>query len=142
MEDDEPTFAVTALCYRTNAASSAAYERIMPFFVAWNATGDSLYRFTLDGSPTIAALTWTVTEEHLADIAALPWGRDGEPVPLPPTVCHQLAARSREAAPQRPDSIRRVHRGPTGEILRDRVFVEGEESGSGGRVGSDGSPRE
>jgi hypothetical protein len=47
-----PVFAVTAMRYRSNSAATLAYEKVLPVFSRWVASGDSLYRFTLDGHLT------------------------------------------------------------------------------------------
>jgi hypothetical protein len=117
--------------YRSNSAATLAYEKVLPVFSRWVASGDSLYRFTLDGHPTLAVLSWSSSEEHIAAVASLPWGA-GEPVVMPTAVCQQLALRSVEAAPQRPHTIRRVHRGPTGEVLRDQELPDGDVAAPGG----------
>jgi len=121
--DAEPTFSVVAMSYPSNGPSAQAYEQMMPVFARLNGTGDSLSRFTLDGAPIIAVVAWSPTEDHVATIASLPWGA-GHPVVLPPAVTQQLARRSLEAAPKHPDSIRRIHRDPTGRVLRDESWSE------------------
>lgn len=115
---EPPAFAVTAMPYRRNKDAAAAFERLQPLVVRWNGVGDSLYRCTVNGAPTVAILTWRPTGEHLAAIATLPWGAD-KPVALPSEVCQQLAARSQQASPKRERTIRRVYRDPTGAVLRD-----------------------
>ena len=117
--ENEPTFCVTAMRYSSNAAAERAYGQMVRVFARWSGSGDSLYRFTLDGLPTLAVLSWSSSDEHLAAIASLPWGA-GEPVVLPTSVCQQLALRSVEAAPSHPHTIRRVYRDPTGAVLSDR----------------------
>jgi hypothetical protein len=124
-DTDEPVFSVTAMGYRTNGAAAAAYERIVRVFARWSESGDSFYRFTLNGEPTLSVVAWSPAEEHMAAIASLPWGT-GEPVVLPAGVCEQLARRSIEAAPHRRHSIRRVYRDPTGAVLRDEELPEAE----------------
>jgi hypothetical protein len=51
-----PVFAVSAMRYRSNSAATLAHEEVLPVFSRWVASGDSLYRFTLDGHPTLAVL--------------------------------------------------------------------------------------
>lgn len=116
----EPTFALTALAYPSMSAAGAAYERLHAVFAERPDSGDSLYRFALDGTAVIALVAWEPTPERLEAIAALPWGV-GEAVVLPPEVGQQLARRSRAAAPTSPNATRRIHRGPTGRVLRDRT---------------------
>jgi hypothetical protein len=122
-DDDKSVFSVVAMSYRSNGASSRAYERVLRSFRAWPGSGDSFYRCSVAGAPTLVILSWTPTDEHLAAVACLPWG-EGEPVVLPVDVRQRLAQRSLEAAPQRPHTIRRVYRDPTGRVIRDHEFPE------------------
>jgi hypothetical protein len=112
------SFSVTALRYPSQGAAACAYERVMAEFRGWH-SGDSLYRFALDGEPTVAVLSWTPTGEHLAAIAALPWG-EGQPVALPASITQELAQSSLKAAPKRPGRTRRIFRDPAGTVLSDR----------------------
>lgn len=113
-------FSVAAMRYHSHSAASRAYERLMPEFARWRKGEDSLLRFAVDGEPTVAVLCWDPTAQRLNEIAALPWGDEGEPVLLPPSIVQQLAERSLRAMPERPGRTRRVFRGPTGQVLSDR----------------------
>lgn len=120
-ETAERDFAVTAMRYPGNAQAALTYERILRKWRRRHSAGDSLYRIQLDGAPVLAVVSWSTNAKDASALASLPWG-DGEPVVLPVEVCQQLARRSLEACPRRPNTIRRVHHGPTGAVLRDREY--------------------
>lgn len=120
INNDELTFITTAMSYSSNRAAADAYERIFAAFSRSDA-GDSIYRLLVGGTPTVAVLSWTLDHAHLTFIASLAWG-DGTPIALPREAAQQLALRSREAAPPRPDTIRRIQRDPAGRVIRDYEF--------------------
>lgn len=87
--------------YPSHGVAARAYERVLDSFTACRTNGDSAYRFQLGDRFVVAVLSWRPTPEHLAAIAALPWG-EGEPVIMPASSGQQLAQRSLQAAPQQP----------------------------------------
>lgn len=115
-----PTYAVTAFRYPSMAAAGAAYERVHEVFAADPDSGDSLYRLSFAGGGVVALLAWNPTPERLAALTDWPWGDDGEAILLPPEIAERLARRSLASAPA-PNQMRRIHRGPTGCVLRDRT---------------------
>lgn len=116
-----PTYAVTAFRYPSMAAAGVAYERVHEVFAAEPDSGDSLYRLSFSGSGVLALLCWDPSPERLAALTAWPWGDDGEAILLPAEVAEQLARRSVAHAPSPPNQMRRIHRGPTGRVLRDQT---------------------
>jgi hypothetical protein len=109
--------------YQSHGGAARAYERVISKLTARRSSGDSAYRCLIAGRPTVAVLSWNPTPEHLAAVAALPWG-EGESVIVPARIGQQLAARSLQAAPQLPNRIRRVFRDPTGRVLSDRELPD------------------
>src|ERR1035441_6113754 len=119
--NEELTFITAAMSYRSSRAAADAYERMFATFSRSDA-GGSIYRLLVEGIPTVVVLSWKLDDAHLTLIASLPWG-DGTPIALRREVTQQLAQRSVEVAPARPDTIRRIQRDPAGRVIRDHEFA-------------------